>query len=1033
MNRILTATLTLLLGVALNLGAAPLKCNYNSTDISTTQDEHCMLAGFAARHELHDGMHTPLRASAIAFTDGQNKILLVSMDMMEISPALSSQMRDSISVKSGLAKDNIILHCIHTHSAPRVGGTWVEPGAPNETYRDRFVATVIDLAVKTICDDKAYRPFTIETGKCITSIAHNRCEEAGPINRDVYAVRFLDKKGRPICAFFNMACHPVCMGAKSYLLGGDYSGVARQIISEKWGCEVFQISGAQGNLDPAEGPKDYEYAERAGKALADSLATVEFKPFELDGTLKLVTGVTKLPFRIPEVTVNDVHYLADSLRESAKTAFPRFADDVTRWEEQMEEEIGDKTIKSCDYNMSAFNLGGLVFFFTQGEPFCEYQTATRAAFPDKTVIFAGYTNGQSLYVASQRAFDVRKGYEYELEQDCVYAKVPYPMSSQMPRAFQEGIVKTIAGVAGGREYDIIPEPVSIVRKDGRFVLRRGMAIKADAEFADAAEDFRAQVKTVTGIRLKDAKNIKKGIEIQKVDALADEGYRLIVSPKKVTIEASTYAGAFYGLQTLCQLLPAEIYGSTAVRGVDWEAPCCEIEDAPRYGYRGMLLDCGRYFYPKEEVLKFIDLMAMHKMNYLQWHLTEDQGWRIEIKKYPLLTEVGAWRKETKGYNETGDSTPHGGFYTQDDVREIVEFARRRNVTIIPEIELPGHSSAAIAAYPWLSCTPDEPKEVVTSWGVKEDVYCPKPETIQFLEDVFTELFDLFPSPYYHIGGDECPKTAWQNSEYCKARAAELGLGSVDDLQDYFVGHFDQFLRDHGKTVIGWDEILDGKPAESTVVMSYRGHNPASKAMDLGMKTILCPNRWCYFDYDQQDIEDKPSNHHLHLTLYKSYRWDWESFVDDDILEKGADNMLGVQACVWGEHIPDISKLETQTYPRESSIAEVGWTAKEKRDWNNFKNKMFKEFERMDAKGVEYARAFDNVIVNMNLENPYPRDAELELDNTLATIRYTVDGTEPAFDASVAPAHIRVEKGDTIKARGFLFDGTPIGETITKIF
>lgn len=1032
MNRILF-TLLFLVGVVLDIGAAPLRCNYNSADISTTEDEHCMLAGFAARKDLHDGIHTPLRASALAFTDGSVKVCLLSLDMMELSPALADEMRDSISALSGLAKENILLHCIHTHSAPRVGGRWVLDGAANRSFKDRFEKTVINLAVKTICEEREYRRFSVETGSCTTDINGNRCEKDGPCDRNVVAVRLLDRHGKPICAFFNISCHPVCMGPKSYLLGADYSGVARRIISEKWGCEVFQISGAQGNIDPALGPKDSEYAEQCGQSLADSLSTLVFRPMHITRDLRLTSGVTSLPYRRPEVTVKDIQALGDSLVVAYADCFPRFADDVKGWVEQMTEEIGDKVITSLDFNMSALNLGGLLMFFTQGEPFCEYQMAARAAFPESTVIFAAYTNGQSSYLPSERAFRVRKGYEYELDQDFVYVKSPYPLSSSMPKAYIEGMFKTIARVAGEQRYSIIPQPASLTPETGCFRLGRRCPIVCDPEFMEAAEDFAIRAGRSTGCRFIRRSAASRGIVITRVEGLGDEEYRLNVTPSKVVVEASAYAGAFYGLQTLCQLFPASIYSDSRGRGVRWEAPCCEISDAPRYGYRGMLLDCGRYFYPKEEVMKFIDLMAIHKQNYLQWHLTEDQGWRIEIKKYPLLTEVGAWRTETRGYEKEGDGVPHGGFYSQDDVREIVEYARRRNVTVIPEIELPGHSSAAIASYPWLSCTPDSAKVVATTWGVKEDVYCPKPETIQFIEDVFTELFDLFPSPYYHIGGDECPKTAWRNSNYCKSRAKELGLSDVDDLQDYFVNHFDAFLRQHGKTVIAWDEILDGKPAGTTVVMSYRGHNPASRAMDSGMKTILCPNRWAYFDYDQQETEDIPFNHHLFLTLRKSYSWDWESFVDDDILARGGENMLGVQACVWGEHIPDVVKLETQTFPREASIAETGWTVVSRRDWNHFKLRMGKEFERLEALGVNYSKAYDNVIVNMSLIDPYPRFVELEIDNPSALIRYTTDGSDPTAESALVPALILVDKGDTVKAQGYTVDGEAVGELMTRTF
>lgn len=446
MNRI--AFILLCLGLALTSCAEPLRVNFKSADI-TRNSEGTMLAGFAARTKLSEGLHTPLKAGCVVFTDGQKKVCLVSMDMMEISPALADELRDSIQARTGIGKDNIILHCIHTHSAPRVGGKWIEEGAPNREFYFSFKESIIDLASETILDDKGFRRFKVESGFCRHNISHNRCEEGGPIDYDVYALRLLGRWGKPICAFFNIACHPVTKGAGNCSVGADYSGVARQIISGKWGCEVFQISGGQGNMDPAKGPQTaIEYCEECGKSLADSLSTIEFKPFPMDGKLELATTVAKLPYRLPVVTMKDIHAFADSMKVEYATAFPRFAKDVEGWEEQMEEKLGpDAAVTSQDYNMTGLNVGGLLFVFSQGEPFCEYQQSVRAAFPGKTVIFAGYTNGQSLYVASQRAFDVRKGYEYELEQDCVYSKVPYPMSDKMPAVFLDGLVSVLKEVS----------------------------------------------------------------------------------------------------------------------------------------------------------------------------------------------------------------------------------------------------------------------------------------------------------------------------------------------------------------------------------------------------------------------------------------------------------------------------------------------------------------------------------------------------------------------------------------------------------
>ena len=504
--------------------------------------------------------------------------------------------------------------------------------------------------------------------------------------------------------------------------------------------------------------------------------------------------------------------------------------------------------------------------------------------------------------------------------------------------------------------DIIPAPKADDEMPGSCRLRRA-AVEADPAVAETAASLSALLAAVTG--LKTAK--PAAIRLVRVEGLPEEAYRLEVTQQQVTIEATDPAGAFYGVQSFLQLLPAQVYGDKRAKGVRWTAPCCRVEDRPHFPYRGMHLDVGRYFMPKETVMRFIDLMAMHKQNMFHWHLTEDQGWRIEIKKYPRLTEVGAWRPFTADYrDENPDGTPHGGFYTQDDVREIVEYARRRFVTVIPEIELPGHASAAIAAYPQLSCNPDAPHAVATSWGVKTDVFCPNAFTFQFLEDVFTELFDLFPSPYYHIGGDECPKDAWMESDYCKDLMKVLGITDFHELQTFFVRRMDSFLRAHGKTVIGWDEILDGSAVESTVVMSYRGHAPAAKAIQRGMKTILVPNRWTYLDYYQMDPALEPKAQSLYLPIDKVYNY----FPAVDSLRTLSDEyIIGYECCVWGEYAQTPERVEYLAFPRAVAAAEVAWCDRGEKDWDSFYRRMRKEFGRLDAKGVRYNRALHNEMFN----------------------------------------------------------------------
>ena len=426
---------------------SPLKCNYSSADISTLEGEQVSLAGFSDRKELSTGTHLKIRTYCLVITDGQKKVCIVNNDLMDTSPALASEIRDRIAAETGLDRKYILLNNLHTHSAPRVTGAWAEPDGPNYAYKLRTVETIVANAVNTIKDDKAFREFTLEVGKAATDIPGNRCEKEGPVDKDVYAARFVSSNGEPICAIINLACHPVCMGPESLLLSSDYSGVARKELSVKWGCEVFQLTGAAGNMDPAEGPQTYEYAEKCGNSLYSSLANVLFLPAGKDGILKLFHNVSHLPYAIPEVTKEAVIAHADSIKH-IKTSFATFEEDVERWKKQILDEwdMPGKNYKSLDFDMTALNVDGVIFFFTQGEPFCEYQMEARSTFKSEVLFFAGYTNGQNAYLASKRGYQVRKGYEYEIEQMHIYTKSPYPLSEAMPDVYQASITETISGV-----------------------------------------------------------------------------------------------------------------------------------------------------------------------------------------------------------------------------------------------------------------------------------------------------------------------------------------------------------------------------------------------------------------------------------------------------------------------------------------------------------------------------------------------------------------------------------------------------------
>lgn len=586
-------------------------------------------------------------------------------------------------------------------------------------------------------------------------------------------------------------------------------------------------------------------------------------------------------------------------------------------------------------------------------------------------------------------------------------------------------------------YGIIPKPLMLKETFGEFKLSNHTKViypENNERVTEIAVDFAAQLLKTSGLSVKAIRQqqVSDQIVLRIAEGFAEEEYTLSITPQQIVVTASTPNGIFYGVQSICQLLPPQVYGEKKVSSAKWVVPCCEIRDAPRFSYRGLMLDCGRYFMPKETVMKFIDVMAMHKQNMFHWHLTEDQGWRIEIKKYPRLTEIGSMRKETTGYSKDGgDGKPHGGFYTQEEVKEVVEYARKRCVTVIPEIELPGHSSAAIAAYPELSCFPDRKYEVATSWGVKKDVFCPTATTFRFLENVFTELFDLFPSPYYHIGGDECPRDIWKESDDVQNLKKILGVEGEDQIQIFFVQRMSKFLKEKGgKSVIGWDEIQDGGAVQGTIVMSYRGHAPAMRASRQGLRTILTPNRWNYLDYYQEDPEKEEKSQGLFLPLEKVYNY----FPIPDTMPKERQKfVIGQQGSLWTEFVATPQRAEYKAFPRAVAMSEVAWCDKPDKDWGSFCQRMLKGFERLDQKEVNYSRAFWNVIFGFNRNAPFPKNIGLTIDYPDAKIHYTLNGKEPTTGAAVYSDSIMVSKGDIIRAQGFLSNGKKLGVPVEKRF
>ncbi|NUQ22604.1 MAG: beta-N-acetylhexosaminidase [Saprospiraceae bacterium] len=515
------------------------------------------------------------------------------------------------------------------------------------------------------------------------------------------------------------------------------------------------------------------------------------------------------------------------------------------------------------------------------------------------------------------------------------------------------------------DYTILPKPVSLTPKPGSFVIKKETTIALTVKtqrFEQVAGYLSEMIKPATGFELvidnKDPGTNTIAISLDE-SKTNPEGYKLVITPERIDIKASEAAGAFYAVQTLRQLLPEAIERTTVATGIEWSAPCVEIEDYPRFGYRGMHLDVCRHFFPVEFVKRYIDLLAMHKMNRFHWHLTEDQGWRIEIKKYPKLQEVAAWRKETIiGHNseepQRFDGQRYGGYYTQDEVKQVIRYAQSRFIEIVPEIEMPGHAQAALAAYPELACKPS-PYEVATKWGVFEDVFCPTPQTFEFLENVLTEVIALFPGKYIHIGGDECPKKSWEESAFCQDLMKKEGLKDEHELQSYFIRRMEKFINSKGKKIIGWDEILEGGLAPDATVMSWRGTEGGIAAAKQRHDVIMTPTTYCYLDYYQsKDQKNEPLGIGGYLPLDSVYSFNPTPAV---LNAEEAKHILGAQGNVWTEYIKTPEHLEYMAYPRAIAIAEMTWTPQEMRQFPDFQNRLTCHAARLDELKVNYAKHY----------------------------------------------------------------------------
>jgi len=581
---------------------------------------------------------------------------------------------------------------------------------------------------------------------------------------------------------------------------------------------------------------------------------------------------------------------------------------------------------------------------------------------------------------------------------------------------------------GGITPQIIPTPLNQDIKEGQFVLNNATGIKYPEALKVSAELLKSFIENGSDFQLKTSNDIEFILDSELNNK---EGYVLDVQPKKIKIRASTDQGAFYAVQSLKQLLPLE-FENKSLKEKQIAIKCVTIHDAPQFKYRGMHLDVGRHFFSVNFIKKYVDALAMLKMNTFHWHLTEDQGWRIEIKKYPKLQEVGAFRNETLvGHNndepQQFDGKRYGGFYSQDEIKDIIAYAQARHVTVIPEIEMPGHSQAAIAAYPELGCS-NEKVEVATKWGVFEDIYCTKDETFNFLEDVLDEVLELFPSNYIHIGGDEAPKIRWKTCNDCQHRIKTEGLKDEHELQNYFITRIEKYLNSKGRQIIGWDEILEGGLAPNATVMSWRGIHGAVEAAKQHHNVILTPGSHCYFDHYQSTNSSEPLAIGGFLPLDKVYSF---NPIPEELTEEESEYVLGAQGNIWTEYIPTEAQVEYMAFPRILAMSEVVWSNPENKNYDDFVSRVENFNRRLDILDINYANHLYEVEGNLISEN----DKILyRLESLIKgkTKRYTLDESEPNINSETYSTPIVITKSVTLKAAVFNTEeklGSVFSETI----
>lgn len=593
--------------------------------------------------------------------------------------------------------------------------------------------------------------------------------------------------------------------------------------------------------------------------------------------------------------------------------------------------------------------------------------------------------------------------------------------------------------------NLIPQPVEAKQISGYFNLSKTATVGYDKpESREIAQMLVQKLNTSTGFGIKSVSSNKSSIQLS-INAVADqqlgkEGYTLVVTSKGVRIAANQTAGLFYGVQTFLQLLPKEIESKNVVKA-KWTIPAVQITDYPRFAWRGLMFDVSRHFFTKDEVKQYINEMARLKFNTFHWHLTDDEGWRIQIMSLPKLTEVGAWRVQRYGhfgdrdFPKPGETAIDGGFYTQDDIREVIQYAKERNITIVPEIDVPGHSMAAIASYPELSCKKDTSTKVSPGSGFSEwygngtfkmnveNALNPSDENVYvFLDKVFTEVAALFPGQYIHVGGDECYKGYWAQDEGCQALMKKLGIRHVEDLQGYFMNRVEAILKAKGKKLIGWDEILDGGISPEATVMSWRGVKGGIEAARLGHDVVMTPTTFAYLDYTQGDRTVDPPIY-ASLRLQKCYSF--------EPVPEGVDAkyILGGQGNLWTEQVPTLRYAQYMTFPRAWALAEVYWSPKESKNWNNFTKRVENQFERSDLAEINYSKAIYDAIVKTSLKDgKLMLTMESELPDL--EIYYTIDEAMPDKFTSKYTQPVQLPEGPITLRVVTYRDGKPIGHLIT---